>query len=251
MEPSRTLDPVDLLVFGPHPDDLEIGAGGTVAKHAAMGLRVGLCDLTAGEMGSNGTVEKRLAEAEDARKVLGAVWRLNLRWPDRAIGSEPKQGLAATELIRQVRPKAIALPYWSDRHPDHEAASRVLTEAIFNAGLRRFNAEGEPWKPEMTSYYFINESTQPSFVVDVSQHYEIKRRALACHASQFRPSAGGAQTRLTSPRFMTLIESRDAKFGVLAGVDFAEGFVIREPVLRPHLLREWRVEKDPPSTDRA
>jgi bacillithiol biosynthesis deacetylase BshB1 len=251
MEPSRTLDPVDLLVFGPHPDDLEIGAGGTVAKHAAMGLRVGLCDLTAGEMGSNGTVEKRLAEAEDARKVLGAVWRLNLRWPDRAIGSEPKQGLAATELIRQVRPKAIALPYWSDRHPDHEAASRVLTEAIFNAGLRRFNAEGEPWKPEMTSYYFINESTQPSFVVDVSQHYETKRRALACHASQFRPSAGGAQTRLTSPRFMTLIESRDAQFGVLAGVDFAEGFVIREPVLRPHLLREWRVEKDPPSTDRA
>jgi bacillithiol biosynthesis deacetylase BshB1 len=251
MEPSRTLDPVDLLVFGPHPDDLEIGAGGTVAKHAAMGLRVGLCDLTAGEMGSNGTVEERLAEAEDARKVLGAVWRLNLRWPDRAIGSEPKQGLAATELIRQVRPKAIALPYWSDRHPDHEAASRVLTEAIFNAGLRRFNAEGEPWKPEMTSYYFINESTQPSFVVDVSQHYEIKRRALACHASQFRPSAGGAQTRLTSPRFMTLIESRDAQFGVLAGVDFAEGFVIREPVLRPHLLREWRVEKDPPSTDRA
>ena len=251
MEPSRTLDPVDLLVFGPHPDDLEIGAGGTVAKHAAMGLRVGLCDLTAGEMGSNGTVEKRLAEAEDARKVLGAVWRLNLRWPDRAIGSEPKQGLAATELIRQVRPKAIALPYWSDRHPDHEAASRVLTEAIFNAGLRRFNAEGEPWKPEMTSYYFINESTQPSFVVDVSQHYEIKRRALACHASQFRPSAGGAQTRLTSPRFMTLIESRDAQFGVLAGVDLAEGFVIREPVLRPHLLREWRVEKDPPSTDRA
>jgi len=251
MEPSRTLDPVDLLVFGAHPDDLEIGAGGTVAKHAAMGLRVGLCDLTAGEMGSNGTVEKRLAEAEDARKVLGAVWRLNLRWPDRAIGSEPKHGLAATELIRQVRPKAIALPYWSDRHPDHEAASRVLTEAIFNAGLRRFNAEGEPWKPEMTSYYFINESTQPSFVVDVSQHYEIKRRALACHASQFRPSAGGAQTRLTSPRFMTLIESRDAQFGVLAGVDFAEGFVIREPVLRPHLLREWRVEKDPPSTDRA
>jgi len=251
MEPSRTLDPVDLLVFGPHPDDLEIGAGGTVAKHAAMGLRVGLCDLTAGEMGSNGTVEKRLAEAEDARKVLGAVWRLNLRWPDRAIGSEPKQGLAATELIRQVRPKAIALPYWSDRHPDHEAASRVLTEAIFNAGLRRFNAEGEPWKPEMTSYYFINESTQPSFVVDVSQHYEIKRRALACHASQFRPSAGGAQTRLTSPRFMTLIESRDAQFGVLAGVDFAEGFVIREPVLRPHLLREWRVQKDPPSTDRS
>jgi bacillithiol biosynthesis deacetylase BshB1 len=250
METPPSIEPVDLLVFGPHPDDLEIGAGGTIAKHAAMGLRVGLCDLTAGEMGSNGTVEERLAEAEAARRVLGAVWRLNLRWPDRAIGTVPEQSLAATALIRTARPKAIALPYWSDRHPDHVAASEVLTDAIFNAGLRRYRADGEPWNPEMTSYYFINESTQPSFVVDVSEQYETKRRALACHASQFRPaSAGGVQTRLTSPRFMTLIESRDAQFGVLAGVDFAEGFVIREPVLRPHLLREWRVEENPPSTE--
>jgi len=246
------MEHVDLLVFGPHPDDLEIGAGGTVAKHASMGLRVGLCDLTAGEMGSNGTVEERLAEAEDARQVLGAIWRTNLRWPDRKIGSTADQSVSATELIRRVRPRAIALPYWSDRHPDHTAASTILTEAIFNAGLRRFRAEGEPWKPEMTSYYFINESTQPSFVVDVTEQYETKRRALACHKSQFRPpSADAVHTRLTSPRFMTLIESRDAQFGVLAGVDFAEGFVIREPVLRPHLLRDWRSQKDPPSTDKS
>ncbi|PYR69683.1 MAG: bacillithiol biosynthesis deacetylase BshB1 [Acidobacteria bacterium] len=219
------MDPVDLLVFGPHPDDLEIGAGGTVAKHAAMGLRVGLVDLTQGEMGSNGTVEERLAEAEEARTVLGAAWRTNLRWPDRAIGSTPDHALAATELIRRVRPKAIALPYWSDRHPDHVAASNVLTDAIFDAGL---------------------------FVVDVTDQYETKRRALACHKSQFNPStAGGVQTRLTSSRFKTLIESRDAQFGVLVGVDFAEGFVLREPVLRPHLLREWRVQNDPPSTTKS
>jgi len=234
------LDQVELLVFGPHPDDLEIGAGGTVAKHAAMGLRVGLVDLTQGEMGSNGTVEERLAEAEEARKVLGAVWRTNLRLPDRAIGSSADHALAATELIRRVKPKAITIPYLSDRHPDHVAASALLADAIFNAGLRRFRAEGEPWKPEMTSYYFINESAQPSFVVDVTEHYETKRRALACHKSQFRPPAADAvHTRLTSPRFMTLIESRDAQFGVLAGVDFAEGFVVREPVIRPHLLRVW------------
>jgi bacillithiol biosynthesis deacetylase BshB1 len=243
-----TTDEVDLLVFGPHPDDLEIGAGGTVARHAAMGFRVGLCDLTAGEMGSNGTVDQRLAEAEEARKVLGASWRVNLRWPDRAIGSAAGHALAATELVRRVRPKAVALPYWSDRHPDHVSSSHVLTEAIFNAGLRRFPAEGEPWKPEMTSYYFINESSQPSFVVDVTAYYETKRRALACHISQFRPAtAGGVQTRLTSPRFMMLIESRDTQFGVLAGVDFAEGFVVREPVLRPHLLREWQVRHEPPA----
>ena len=246
------MDHVDLLVFGPHPDDLEIGAGGTIARHAAMGLRVGLCDLTAGEMGSNGTVEERLAEAEEARNVLGAAWRVNLRWPDRAIGTRPEHAQAATELIRRVRPKAIALPYWSDRHPDHVAASEVLTGAVFNAALRRYPVEGEPWKPGMTSYYFINESAPPSFVIDVSDHYDTKRRALACHASQFRPrTTGGVQTRLTSPRFMTLIESRDAQFGALADVDFAEGFIVREPVLRPHLLREWRLHKDQPSNDKS
>jgi bacillithiol biosynthesis deacetylase BshB1 len=234
------MEQVDLLVFGPHPDDLEIGLAGTIAKHVAKGLRVGLCDLTAGEMGSNGTVEARLAEAEAAREVLGAAWRVNLRWPDRAIGSTDDHSRSATEWIRRVRPRAVALPYWSDRHPDHVDASTVLTGAVFNSSLRKYRAEGEPWRPEMTSYYFINESAPPSFVIDVTDHYDTKRRALACHSSQFRPAGTDAvHTRLTSPRFMKLIESRDAQFGALAGVDFAEGFMLREPVLRPHLLRDW------------
>jgi len=237
------MEPVDLLVFGPHPDDLEIGLGGSIAKHAAMGLRVGLCDLTAGEMGSNGTVDERLAEAEAAREVLGAAWRVNLRWPDRGIGSNDDHVRRAVELVRRARPRAVAFPYWSDRHPDHIVASNVLTDTIFNSGLRRYGAEGEPWKPDMTSYYFINESAAPSFVVDVTDHYDTKRRALACYASQFRPPATDAvHTRLTSPRFMKLIESRDAQFGALAGVDFAEGLVVREPLLRPHLLRNWSLD---------
>jgi len=237
------IEPVDLLVFGPHPDDLEIGLGGVIAKHVELNLRVGLCDLTAGEMGSNGTVEERLAEAEAARKVLGAIWRVNLRWPDRGIGwTSPVHEKSATELIRRARPRSVAIPYWSDRHPDHVDASHVLTGAVFNSGLRKYVAEGEPWKPELTSYYFINESAEPSFVVDVSDYYDTKRRALACYSSQFRPQSGDAvQTRLTSPRFMKLIESRDAQFGARAGVDFAEGLVIREPVLRPHLLANWNV----------
>src|SRR5262245_11308282 len=141
------MEPVDLLVFGPHPDDIEIGLGGTVAKHAASGHRVGLCDLTAGEMGTNGTVEARLAEAEAARAVLGASWRLNLRWPDRGIDRAADRGRAAVDLIRQARPRVIALPYWSDRHPDHVAASRVLTEAVFDSGLRRLDAPGDAWRP--------------------------------------------------------------------------------------------------------
>lgn len=234
------MEQVEVLVFGPHPDDLEIGLGGAIAKHVAMGLRIGLCDLTAGELGSNGTVDERLAEAEAARKVLGATWRVNLRWPDRAIGSSREHERSATELIRRARPRAVALPYWSDRHPDHVEASHVLTGAVFNSGLRRYHADGEPWKPEMTSYYFINESTEPSFVIDVTEHYGTKRRALECYRSQFRPpSVDAVETRLTSPRFMQLIESRDAQYGALAGVDFAEGLVVREPILRPHLLRNW------------
>jgi bacillithiol biosynthesis deacetylase BshB1 len=237
--PPQAAGPVDVLAFGPHPDDIEIGLGATLAKHAALGHRVGLCDVTAGEMGSNGTVEERLAEAEQARLVLGAVWRANLRLPDRGLGRDPAHIRIAAELVRRARPRVVGLPYWSDRHPDHVAASQLLTEAVFNAGLRRYPAAGEPWKPEAVCYYFINEAAPPSFVVDVSDHYETKRRALACHASQFRPTGAGAvPTRLTSTRFQQLIESRDAQFGAQIGVAFAEGFVVRHPVVWPHLLAD-------------
>jgi N-acetylglucosamine malate deacetylase 1 len=239
-EMTVPVDQVDLLAFGPHPDDIEIGIGGTIAMHAHRGVRVGLCDLTAGEMGSNGTVEERLSEAEAAGKILGASWRHNLRLPDRSIGSDAAHSRTIAALVRRARPRAVAIPYWQDRHPDHVASSHLLTEAIFNAGLRRYEAGEDPWKPEWVCYYFINDAATPSFLIDVSEAYEIKRAALACHASQFTPPATSAvATRLTSPRFAQLIESRDAQFGALAGVTFAEGFVVKEPVLRPNLLRSW------------
>jgi N-acetylglucosamine malate deacetylase 1 len=234
-----TISPVDVLAIGPHPDDIEIGIGGIVAKHAALGHRVGLCDLTAGEMGSNGTIDERLAEAEAARAVLGAVWRVNLRLPDRAIGTSPEHQRAVAGLVRSARPKVIAIPYWSDRHPDHVAASHLLTESVFSAGLRRYDAEGAAWKSESVCYYFINDMAVPSFVVDVSEQYDTKRRSLACHVTQFQPSqAGAVATRLTSERFRQLIESRDSQFGAVAGVAFAEGLVVKQPLLRRHLLQE-------------
>ena len=231
------LTPVDLLAFGPHPDDIEIGVGGTVAKHVAIGHRVGLCDLTAGEMGSNGTVEERLAEAEAARAVLGASWRTNLRIPDRAIGRDPEHLRAVVDLIRRVTPRVVALPYWTDRHPDHVTASALIAEGVFTAGLRRFATGRDAWKPAWSCYYFINDFAPPSFMIDVSEHYETKRRALACHRSQFQPAGSDAvPTRLTSARFQQLIESRDAQFGAQAGVAFAEGVVVKQPVLRRDLL---------------
>jgi bacillithiol biosynthesis deacetylase BshB1 len=188
-------------------------------------------------MGSNGTVEERLAEAEAARTVLGAAWRVNLRLPDRAIGTSLDHQRAVAKLVRSARPRVVAIPYWSDRHPDHVAASHLLTEGVFSAGLRRYQAEGEAWKPESVCYYFINDMAAPSFVVDVTAYYDTKRRALACHVTQFRPSPSEAvATRLTSDTFRQLIESRDAQFGAVAGVAFAEGIVIRQPLVRPHLL---------------
>jgi bacillithiol biosynthesis deacetylase BshB1 len=233
----NTPGPVDLLAFGPHPDDIEIGVGGLVAKHAALGYQVGLCDLTAGEMGTNGTVAERLAEADAAAAVLGAAWRTNLRLPDRALNRDPEHVRAVAALVRRARPRAVVAPYWADRHPDHVSASQLVFEAVFSAGLRRYPAEGDAWKPERLYYYFINDSATPSFVVDVSDHYATKQRALACHVTQFAPSGPGtAPTRLTSSRFQQLIESRDAQFGAQIGVAHAEGLVVRELMARSHLL---------------
>ena len=231
-------DGVDLLVFGPHPDDLEIGIGGAIAKHVAIGHTVGLCDLTRGELGSNGTPDERVQEAEAAREVLGARWRRNLGLPDGDIGGDPSHLRAIVELMRRAKPRTIAVPYRRDRHPDHEAASRLLTRAAFLSGLARYTAEGQKWRADWLLYYFINDSTRPSFVVDVSAHYSAKRAALACHRSQFAPpESGAAPTRLNTPRFQQLIESRDAQFGALIGVEFAEGVVVRELMVRENLLK--------------
>ena len=179
---------VDVLVFGPHPDDIEIGVGGAVATHVDLGYRVGLCDLTRGELGSNGTPEERTDEAQAAAEVLGATWRVNLEWPDGEIAADRRSSThirSAAELLRRCRPSVALLPYWRDRHPDHEAASRVVTEAVFRAGLRRFAIDGEPWKPDWTCYYFINDVSDSSFVIDVTSAYDRKRQALACHRSHF------------------------------------------------------------------
>jgi len=207
-------------------------------KHVALGHRVGLCDLTRGELGTNGTPEERVAESESAREVLGAEWRENLGLADGDIGGDRSHLRTIVELIRHARPKTIAVPYERDRHPDHVAASRLLTRAAFQSGLVRYAAAGEKWRADWLLYYFINDSTRPSFVVDVSAQYSTKRAALACHRSQFAPPAtGAAATRLNTPRFQQLIESRDAQFGALVGVEFAEGVVVRELMTREHLFK--------------
>jgi bacillithiol biosynthesis deacetylase BshB1 len=229
---------VDLLVFGPHPDDIEIGLGATVARHTAAGHAVGLCDLTRAELSSNGSPEQREKEAHAAAAVLGVAWRENLGWPDGGITRTPELIRSAVDLIRRHRPRAVAVPYWDDRHPDHRAASDVLSVAVFRSALHRYESAAAAWRPDWICYYFINDGATPSFVVDVSAHYEKKRQALDCHVTQFQPpGSGAAATRLNTPLFRQLIESRDAQFGALAGCPWAEGFVVREPVPRAGLFR--------------
>ncbi len=187
---------VDLLVFGPHPDDLEIGLGGTIARHAALGLRVGLCDLTAGEMGSNGTVEERLAEGEAARAALGAAWRENLRWPDRRIGKDP----AHLDAGGRLHPPASAADHRRSLLVGSSSRSRGRERGADRSGVQRRPAalsrrrarRGSRIGSATTS---STTAAAPSFVVDVSEHYERKRAALDCHASQFQRGASDAPRR--------------------------------------------------------
>jgi N-acetylglucosamine malate deacetylase 1 len=187
---------VDLLAFGPHPDDIEIGLAGTIARHVSEGYRVGLCDLTRGELGSNGTPEERAAEAEEARVVLGADWRVNLGWPDGRIAGSDDEIRQVVGLLRRCRPRTVAVPYWGDRHPDHRAASDVLTRAVFMGGLARFapgvpGPDGPAWRADWICYYFINDAVTPSFAVDVSAHYDRSGRrspAIAPSSRRDRPS---------------------------------------------------------------
>jgi N-acetylglucosamine malate deacetylase 1 len=228
---------VHLLAFGPHPDDVEIGMAATLARHAALGARVAVCDLTRGEMASNGTPDQRVAEGEAAARVLGARWRVNLALPDGALSATREQVTAIVELVRRARPACIAIPHAGDRHPDHGAAHHLLRRALFDAGLRRFPAAGEPWRPSVVCSYFINDASEPTFVVDVSDVYDRKREALACYRTQFRADNPGAvATRLTSPLFTQLVESRDAQFGARAGVQWAEGFVLHQTPRLAHLF---------------
>ena len=230
---------LDLLVFGPHPDDIEIGLGGTVAKHVALGLRVGLCDLTAGEMGSNGTIEERLAEAEQARRVLGAEWRENLRWPDRRIGTEPRHLDEAVAFIRRHQPTAVAVPYWRRSPSRPRGGEPASGRGGVQRGLRRYPADGRA--VAATVDLLLLHQRLRAAVVRHRRVRTLRPKATGARLprSQFgAPSGDVVGTRLNSPRFRQLIESRDAQFGALAGVAWAEGVVVREPLVRDTLFRE-------------
>jgi len=227
-------------VFGPHPDDVEIWSGGLVAKLARLGYRVGIVDLTQGDLGTRGSVEDRLGEAREAARILGAVFRENLGLPDGGVRSDEASRRAVIEAIRRHRPAILVAPYPTDDHPDHAGAGILVEEALFLAGLRRYPAGGEAHRARQVWHYMCHHPFVPSFVLDVSEVFETKMRAIRCFRSQLhREGSDEPATNISDPCFLPRIEARGRYFGSLIGSTFGEPFFTRKPPRVRDPLAPW------------
>lgn len=224
---------LDLLVFSAHPDDAEIGMGGTIAKHTREGQSVVLCDLTLAELSSNGDVETRQQEASAAGQLLGVRERVNLGLPDRGLQVSKQSIDAVVDIIRRLRPRVVAAPYWQDRHPDHIACSLLVQEALFNAKLRKYKPDLAAWLVPQVYYYFINDVYEPDLIVDTTDVHMTKMAGLQAYRSQFEAPSEG-EDRVATPltdSYLERVDARDRLLGVRAKVGYAEGFVSKEPLL--------------------
>lgn len=223
----------DLAGLCAHPDDAELVMGGALVKAAARGRRIALVDLTRGEAGSRGTPETRAAEAAEAARILGVAHRESLGLPDARLTVDPDSKDRVVEAVRRLRPRVVVLQHWEQRHPDHAAASRIVYDACFLAGLRNYRPDlGAAFRPAKLVYSVtLTEASDvtPSFVVDVTDVWEVKMRAVAAFASQFTPAPGETGP---SPldRFRDTIELSARRHGQRIGVRYGEGFVTREPL---------------------
>ena len=222
-----------------HPDDAELVMGGTLAVEAARGRRVAIVDLTRGEMGSRGTEETREKEAREAARILGVAHRESLGLPDARLAPTPEQKDAVVAALRRLRPRVVLLQHWEQRHPDHAAASRIIYEASFLAGLRAYRPDlGAAFRPFKLAYTLpVTEPVEivPSFVVDVTAKWETKVKAIRAFASQFTP---GTEEKVSLPfdRFQHAVETAGRRAGQRIGVEYGEGFVTREPMQVDDLL---------------
>ncbi len=219
---------VDVMAFGAHPDDIELGCGGTLIKLVDLGHSVVLVDMVQGEMGTRGTVETRRAEAAAAAKIIGAVARENLKLEDGNIRADEEAKRRVVEVVRKHRPRLVFIPYYKDRHPDHYHASQVAYEGIFLAGLAQYETGQESYRPLRVLYYMDWYEFEPTFIVDISAQFDQKMDAIYAFSTQFKPGDSFyEQTRLTSRQYNWALVHRMAYYGSLIGKQYGEGFLIR------------------------
>jgi bacillithiol biosynthesis deacetylase BshB1 len=222
-----------IVVFGIHPDDVELGCGGTVARFTGRGHDVVLVDLTRGESSSNGTPEERAAEAIAAARILGCEDRLNLDLPDTGLNSQDEdQQRAAVAAIRNHRPDLVILPSKDDPHPDHASGGELIERAIYLAGVYGYKAGGnEPsWSPRNGLIYPGRRELEPDVVVDVSDTFATKMDAIRAHRTQFSTFAGARETPLNRPGFLAAVEARAVGAGYRIGVRYGEAFKLLRPI---------------------
>jgi N-acetylglucosamine malate deacetylase 1 len=222
---------LDLLAIAAHPDDVELTCGGTLIKMARSGYAVGILDLTGGEMGTRGTVEIRRKEAAAAARILGVAHRENLGLPDARLEMRMDYKVAIARRIRALRPQTVILPYWEGRHPDHYTAARLGYEGCFLAGLKRLDLEGEAYRPFKVLYSTTYDRTvRPTFVVDISQEFSRRMRAILAYDSQFQPKGHDRQSKVYIPldRLKTEVNAVARFYGDMIGVEYAEPFLVKE-----------------------
>lgn len=227
---SGGVTPVDVLAVGAHPDDVELGCGGTVAALAARGYSVGILDLTRGEMGTRGTPETRAEEAAEAARILGAAFRLTLDLGDGGLRTDRDAELAVLDTVRRSRPRLVLAMLPSDRHPDHVRAGRLVKDASFYAGLRALETGVAAWRPQQVISFFAWYVEKPTFYVDVSDVHDTKLAAIRAYRSQFYdPDATGPETIIAAKGFLEAMVARTRAYGAQAGVAYAEAFVSSLP----------------------
>ena len=240
---KKTVSELDVLIFAAHPDDAELCCGGTIAALTAMGKRAGIIDLTMGELGTRGTVKTRQNEAKNATAVLGAAVRKNLKIPDGNIINNPANRLKIIRTLRQFRPSVVFLPHHIDRHPDHLRTHELVKESIFYSGLTKIKTAGlEPYRPARAFYYMQSSVFEPNVIVDISEYFATKMKAVKCYSTQFHTGKSTSknnepETFISSQSFMEFIEARSRFYGFQIGVQYAEAFYSDEKLkFSPKLL---------------
>lgn len=222
---------LDVLAIGAHPDDVEFGCGGTLLKFISEGKKVGIIDLTQGELGTRGTAETRKIEAENAAKLMGVSVRENMKMKDGFLNNSEEYQMKLVEVIRKYRPEIVFCNAWEDRHPDHAKGSKLASDACFLAGLRKIETEyegvrQEAWRPKHIFHYIQWKHITPDFVVDITEFQEKKMEVCKAYETQlFNANSQEPITHTATKDFLESLTYRAQDLGRLSGVDYAEGFV--------------------------